>query len=172
MLIRSLPLLSLALLSPALFAAAAQAGTKLETVNRDLSSKGGATTIHTRAQNGMMRVEAEGDRTARRSTMIFKGDTIYAINHQDKRLMSAATKMAELMREMMSTMDAPWLKQMADRQMQNFAALGGIPVLSRHFEAGTLQSETTLASIRTEALAAATFEIPAGYTRKEMLPAP
>jgi hypothetical protein len=87
-------------------------------------------------------------------------------------LMAAATKMGVLMREMMSTMDAPWLKQMAEKQVQNFAELGGIPVLSRHFEAGAPQSETTLTSIRSEALAASTFEIPAGYTRKEMLAAP
>jgi hypothetical protein len=87
-------------------------------------------------------------------------------------LMTAATKMADLMREMMSTMDAPWLKQMAEKQVQNFAELGGIPVLSRHFAAGSPQSETTLTSIRSETLAASTFEIPAGYTRKDMLAAP
>jgi len=272
MLIRSLPLLTLALLSPALFAQAAQAGTRLETVNRDLSGKGGTTTIHSWAQNGMMRVETQGD-SARRSTMIFKDDTIYAINHQEKsyyamdresmkrvaeqlnpalqmlqermkdmtpeqraqmekmmggrlppgmgeaetkteikrtartdkvsgysctyvqvfengaltdemcvtpskdikgsdELITTATRMAGLMREMMSTMNAPWLKQMAEKQVQNFAALGGIPVSSRHFEAGEPQSETTLTSIRTETLAASTFEIPAGYTRKEMMAAP
>lgn len=268
MLIRTLPLLTLAL-----FTQAAPAGTMLETVNRDLSSRGGTTTIHTWAQNGMMRVETQADQMARRSAMIFKDDTIYAINHQDKsyyamdresmkrvseqlnpalqmlqermkdmtpeqraqmekmmggrlppgmgeaekkteikrttrtdevsgygctyvqvledgvltdemcvapgksikgsdELMSTATRMAELMREMMSTMNAPWLKQMAERQLQNFAALGGIPVLSRHFEAGSPQSETTLTSIRVEALAASMFEVPAGYTRKEMLAAP
>src|SRR5688500_7472450 len=215
--IRTLPLLTLTL-----FAAAAHAGTLLETVNRDLSSNGGSTVIHTWAQNGMMRVESQADIATGRSTMIFKNDTIYAINHQDKsyyamdresmkrvaeqlnpalkmlqermkdmtpeqraqmekmmggqlppgvgeaekkteikrtartdkvsghscsyvqvledgvltdelcvtpnkslkgadELMTAATKMADLMREMMSTMDAPWLKQMADKQIQNFA---------------------------------------------------
>lgn len=268
MLIRTLLLLTLAL-----FAQVPQAGTLLETVNRDLSSKGGTTTINTWAQNGMMRVESQPNQMASRSTMIFKNDTIYAINHQDKsyyamdresmkrvaeqlnpalkmlqermkdmtpeqraqmekmmggrlppgvgeaekkteikrtaradkvsgysctyvqvledgvltdemcvtpskslkgadELMAAATKMSEVMREMMSTMDAPWLKQMADKQVQNFAALGGIPVLSRHFAAGTPQSETTLTSIRSEALAASMFEIPAGYTKKDMLATP
>ncbi len=266
--IRTLPLLTLVLC-----AGASQAGTLLETVNRDLSSSGGSTTIHTWAQNGMMRVENQADSSASRSTMIFKNDTIYAINHQDKsyyamdrasmqriaeqlnpalkmlqermkdmtpeqraqmekmmggrlppgvgepekkteikriartdkvsghscsyvqvledgvltdemcvtpskslqgadELMTAATRMGELMREMMSTMDAPWLRQMAEKQVQNFAALGGIPVLSRHFEAGTPQSETTLKSIRSETLAASLFEVPAGYTRKDMLAAP
>jgi hypothetical protein len=266
--IRTLPLLTLVL-----FAAGAQAGTVLETVNRDLASKGESTVIHTWAQNGMMRVESQANKASQRSTMIFKDDTIYAINHQDKsyiamdresmqrvaaqlnpalkmlqermkdmtpeqraqmekmmggslppgvgeaekkteikrtartdtvsghscsyvqvledgvltddvcvtptkalkgsdELMTAATRMADLMREMMSTMDAPWLRQMAEKQVQNFAALGGIPVLTRHFEAGTPQSETTLTSIRSEALAASLFEVPAGYTRKDMLGAP
>lgn len=261
-----MPIRTLSLLTLALFASASQAGTLLETVNRELSSKGGSMTINTWAQDGMMRVETQG---AQRSTMIYKNDTIYAINHQDKsyyamdresmqrvaeqlnpalkmlqermqdmtpeqraqmekmmggslpgaetkseikrtartdkvsgygctyvqmledgvltdemcvapgkslkgsdELMTAANRMAQLMREMMSTMDAPWLKQMADKQIQNFAELGGIPVLSRHFVAGSPQSETTLKSIRTETLAASTFELPAGYTKKDMLAAP
>jgi hypothetical protein len=268
-----MPIRTLFLLSLALIAGATQAGTLLETVNRDLGSPGDSTIIQTWAQNGMMRVESQANKATARSTMIFKNDTIYAINHQDKsylamdresmkrvaeqlnpalkmlqermkdmtpeqraqmeqmmggrlppgvgeaekkteikrtartekvsghscsyvqvledgvltdevcvtpskalkgsdELMTAATRMAELMREMMSTMDAPWLKQMAEKQVQNFAALGGIPVLSRHFEAGTPQSETTLTSIRSETLAASLFEIPAGYTRKDMLGAP
>jgi hypothetical protein len=268
-----LPVLSLALFAGAVHTGAAQAGTLLETVNRDLSREGGSTIIHTWAQNGMMRVETQANKETSRSTMIFKDDTIYAINHQEKsyyamdresmkrvadqlnpalkmlqermkdmtpeqraqmekmmggrlppgmgeaekkteikrtartdkvsghscsyvqvledgvltdelcvtpnkslkgadELMTAATKMADLMREMMSTMDAPWLKQMADKQIQNFAELGGIPVFSRHFEAGSPQSETTLTSIRSETLAASTFEVPAGYARKDMLAAP
>ncbi|MET0533110.1 MAG: DUF4412 domain-containing protein [Steroidobacter sp.] len=262
MLIRTLPLL---------FAAVtAQAGTTLETVNKDLSSGGGVTTINTWAQNGMMRVEAGAKDVEHRSTMIFKNDTIYAINHQDKsyyamdresmkrmaaqinpalqmlqermkdmspeqraqvekmmggklppaggepenktqikrttradkisgysctyvqvldggvltdemcvtpakdikgsdELMTAATRMASLMREMMSAMNAPWLKQMAEKQVQNFNELGGIPVFSRHFVAGEVQSETTLTSIRSEAIAASRFELPAGYAKKDML---
>lgn len=267
-----MPIRNLYLLAWVVLAGSAQAGTLLETVNRDLAGNGGSTTINTWAQNGMMRVETQAEKIADRSTMIFKNDTIYAIDHRDKsyiamdresmkrvaeqlnpalkmlqermkemtpeqraqmekmmggqlppgvgeaekkteikrtaradkigghsctyvqvleggvltdemcvtpgnslkgsdELMSAATRMAELMREMMSTMDAPWLKQMADKQVQNFAALGGIPVMSRHFAAGSPQSETTLKSIRTEALAASTFDIPAGYTKKDMLAA-
>lgn len=264
-----MPIRTLSLLTLALCAGATQAGTLLETVNRDLSANGGSMTINTWAQNGMMRVETQADEGAQRSTMIFKNDTIYAIDHRDKsyyamdresmkrvaeqlnpalkmiqermkdmtpeqraqmekmmggslpgvekkteikrtartdkvgghscsyvqvledgvltdemcvapsqslkgsdEVMTAATKMAGLMREMMSTMDAPWLKQMADKQIQNFAELGGIPVLSRHFAAGSPQSETTLTSIRTQTLAASTFDLPAGYTRKDMLAAP
>ena len=244
---------------------AAQAGTTLETVNRDLAG-GTPTTISTWAQNGMMRVETK----PRESTMVFKDDTIYVINHQDKSYMAldrasmkrmaeqinpmlkvlqermkdmspeqraqmekmmggrlpagmgepekkqelkqtsrtgkvgayscsyvevhedgvltdelcvspgkalkgsdelllAAKKMGTLMHDMMSSMDAPWLKQMAEKQMQNFEALGGIPVLSRHFEDGKPHNETTLTAIRSEALAASLFEIPAGYSKKDML---
>jgi hypothetical protein len=268
MLTQTLPLLTLAL-----FAGAAHAGTALQTVNRDLSSNGATTTIDTWAQNGMMRVETHPSNSAPRATMIFKNDTIYAINHEDKsyyamdresmqrvaaqlnpalqmlqermkdmtpeqraqmekmmggrlpngvgepekkseikrttrtdkvggynctyvqvleddvltdemcvtpssaikgseELVTTANKMAGVMRDMMSTMDAPWLKQMADKQVQNFAALGGIPMRSRHFNGGEPQSETTLASIKSEAVAASMFEIPAGYTQKQMLAAP
>ncbi len=72
MVIRTLSLLVLGM-------AAAHAGTKLETVSRDLSG-GRSTTINTWAQGGMMRVETEPNQSA----MIFKDDTIYAINHKDK----------------------------------------------------------------------------------------
>jgi hypothetical protein len=257
MLVRTLTILALA-------CSAAHAGTTLETVNRDLAD-GRATTINTWAQNGMMRVETQPTE----STMVFKDDTIYVINHQDKsyfvmdrasmkrmadqvnpmlkmlqermkdmtpeqraqmekmmggsvpgmggaekkqeikrtaradkigghsctyvevledgvltdemcivpgtalkgsdELLASAKKMANLMKEMMSGMDAPWLQQMAQKQMHNFESLGGIPVLSRHFDAGKPRSETTLTSIRSESLGAATFEVPAGYTKKDMM---
>jgi hypothetical protein len=84
-------------------------------------------------------------------------------------LIVAAKRMSELLKEMMASMDAPWLKQMAEKQTQNFEKLGGIPVLSRHFEDGKVQNETTMSFIRTEALAASLFEVPAGYTKKEMM---
>lgn len=84
-------------------------------------------------------------------------------------LMTAAKKMATVMQDMMSSMDAPWLKQMAQKQMQNFEALGGIPVLSRHFVDGKPQNETTLTGISSEPLAATLFEIPAGYTKKDIM---
>jgi hypothetical protein len=84
-------------------------------------------------------------------------------------LLAAAKKMTAVMEDMMASMDAPWLKQMAQKQMQNFEALGGIPVLSRHFVDGKPQSETTVNNISNETLAAALFEIPAGYTKKDMM---
>ena len=84
-------------------------------------------------------------------------------------LIVAAKKMGDLMKEMMASMDAPWLQQMAQKQVQNFESLGGIPVLSRHFEDGKPHNETTLTSIRSESLAATTFEVPAGYTKKDMM---
>lgn len=260
MLVRTLPLL--------LLTVTAHAGTKLETVNRDLSSGGRATTINTWAQGGMMRVETQADAAASESTMIFKDDTIFAINHKDKtyiamdrasmkrmaeqlnpalqmlqermktmtpeqrtqmekmlgtkipggegeppqeikrtsrndkingysctyvevreagvltdemcvtapsalkgsaELMSSAKKMSVVVHDMMASMDAPWLKQMAQKQLQNFEALGGIPVLSRHFIDGKPQNETSLARISSETVAATLFEIPAGYTKKDMM---
>jgi hypothetical protein len=85
-------------------------------------------------------------------------------------LLTAAKKFGDLMKEMMASIDAPWLKQMADRQVANFEQLGGVPVQSRHFSDGKPASETTLQTVRSESLAAALFEIPAGYTRKDMMP--
>jgi len=84
-------------------------------------------------------------------------------------LMASAQKMSVLVKDMMASMDAPWLKQMAQKQVQNFEAIGGIPVISRHFVDGKPQNETTLAKISSEALAAALFEVPAGYTKKDMM---
>ncbi len=70
------------------------------------------------------------------------------------------------MQEMMASMDAPWLQQMAQKQMQNFEALGGIPVLSRHFVDGKPQNETTLSIIRSETLAATTVRDPGRIYQK------
>lgn len=84
-------------------------------------------------------------------------------------LMASAKKMSALVNDMMASMDAPWLKQMAQKQIQNFEALGGIPVVSRHFVDGKPQNETSLTNISAETVAAAQFEIPAGYTKKDMM---
>jgi hypothetical protein len=84
-------------------------------------------------------------------------------------LMASAKKMSAVMQEMMASMDAPWLKQMTEKQIQNFEALGGIPVLSRHFVDGKPQNETTINNISSETLAATMFDIPAGYTKKDMM---
>jgi hypothetical protein len=84
-------------------------------------------------------------------------------------LMASAQKMSILVKDMMASMDAPWLKQMTQKQIQNFEAIGGIPVISRHFVDGKAQNETTLAKISSESLAASLFEVPARYTKKDMM---
>jgi hypothetical protein len=84
-------------------------------------------------------------------------------------LMAAGQKVSELMEEILSNVDAPWLKDSVERQIQNYARLGGIPVLTRHFVDGKPASETIVQTVRTESLPAATFEVPAGYTLKEPL---
>jgi hypothetical protein len=83
-------------------------------------------------------------------------------------LIVAAKRMSDLLKEMMSSMDAPWLKQMAEKQTQNFEKLGGIPVMSRHFEDGKPTNETSMSFIRAESLAASMFDVPSGYTKKDM----
>lgn len=85
-------------------------------------------------------------------------------------LVDAGMKVSVLFEEMMSQLDAPWLKQMISRQMQSYTSIGGVPVLTRRFEGGIPVNETTLKNIQTQALPAATFEIPAGFTKKEMGP--
>lgn len=84
-------------------------------------------------------------------------------------LIAAARKMSALLQEMLNGIDAPWLKQMADNQTANFDKIGGVPVLTRHFNAGKAVSETTMKTIRSEAIAASAFEVPAGYTKKDMM---
>ncbi|WP_116807080.1 DUF4412 domain-containing protein [Steroidobacter cummioxidans] len=84
-------------------------------------------------------------------------------------LMNSAQKMSALLQDMMAGMDAPWMKQMVQKQLQNFEALGGIPVVSRHFVDGKPQNETSLSNISSQTLAASLFEIPAGYTKKDMM---
>jgi hypothetical protein len=84
-------------------------------------------------------------------------------------LINAARLMSAAVQDMMSVMDAPWLKEMAQKQMQNFDALGGIPVFSRNFADGKPRRETTLTRVSSESIAPAQFEVPAGYTRKDMM---
>lgn len=83
-------------------------------------------------------------------------------------LMNAALKMSALVHDMLQGMDAPWLKQSVDRQVENYGKIGGVPVLSRYYTDGKAVNETTIKSIRTQALPASTFEVPAGYSRKEL----
>jgi hypothetical protein len=83
-------------------------------------------------------------------------------------LMDAAAKMGALLRDMMSTLEAPWLKQMMERQVANFDKLGGVPVLTRHYLDGKPVYETTIKAVRVETIPGASFEVPAGYTKKDL----
>lgn len=86
-----------------------------------------------------------------------------------RELMATTEKLSTLVQEMMSGIDAPWLKQLSEQQIENYQKLGGIPVLSRHFVDGKPAGETTLKEIRDEPVAAALFEIPSGYKQKDPL---
>jgi hypothetical protein len=83
-------------------------------------------------------------------------------------LMTAALTMSALVQDMLKGLDTPWLRQSIDRQVENYGKIGGVPVLSRYYADGKVANETTLKSIRSQALPAATFEVPAGYSRKEL----
>jgi hypothetical protein len=79
--------------------------------------------------------------------------------------------MSQLMQEIFKDLDAPWLKQSLDRQLQNYDKLGGVPVGAKHFDNGKTVSETTLKSIRKDTVAENLFEVPAGYARRDMMSA-
>ncbi len=83
-------------------------------------------------------------------------------------LIDASAKVAAFMKPLTEGLDVPWLKQMAQRQVENYSQLGGVPVRIRGFDAGKATFESTLQSIATETLPATLFEIPAGYTKKDL----
>ena len=85
-----------------------------------------------------------------------------------RELYDSAVKVSALIKDMVDSVDLPMLKQMANRQMENFGRLGGIPVLTRTFDSGQPVNEATVKAIRTESLAESLFEIPAGYKKQEM----
>ncbi|MFL6551113.1 MAG: hypothetical protein ACJ8OJ_20650 [Povalibacter sp.] len=84
-------------------------------------------------------------------------------------LMTAATRMSQLIQEIFKDLDAPWLKQSLDRQLQNYDKLGGVPVAAKHFDSGKPVSETTLKSIRKQSVQDSQFEVPKGYSRRDMM---
>lgn len=83
-------------------------------------------------------------------------------------LIDASARVAAFLKPITAGLDVPMLRQVAARQIENYAQLGGIPVRARRFDAGKPAFETTLQSLATEPLPATLFEIPAGYTRKDM----
>lgn len=85
-------------------------------------------------------------------------------------LYEASAKLGALMEDILKEIDAPWLKEMASRQIENYSKLGGVPVFSRSFKDGKPVRESTLQSIVTQSVPASTFEVPAGFTRKEIMP--
>lgn len=85
-----------------------------------------------------------------------------------KELYDVGMKVAALVKDMMASVDAPWLRQMMDRQLESFNDLGGLPVLTRTFDEGKPLHESTMKSIRAESIPASQFEIPADYKKREM----
>lgn len=85
-----------------------------------------------------------------------------------KELYDAGMKVSALVKDMMASVDSPWLKQMTHSELENFQKLGGLPLLTRVFDEGKPVDEATLKSLRTESLAATLFEIPAGYKKRDL----
>lgn len=85
-----------------------------------------------------------------------------------KELYDVAAKVSALIKDMVDSIDLPMLKQMANRQMENFDKLGGIPMHTRTFDGGQPVHEATVKGIRNEPLATTLFEIPSGYKKQEL----
>jgi hypothetical protein len=82
--------------------------------------------------------------------------------------MDAALKMGTMLKDMLSSMQG--LQQMVHENAALFDQLGGIPVLTRDFANGKSVSETAIKSLKSEAIPATMFEIPAGYTKRDLMP--
>ena len=82
--------------------------------------------------------------------------------------MDAALKMGNVLKDMISGMEG--MQQMVDQNAALYDQLGGIPVLTRTFANGKPGSETAIKAMRSQAVPAATFEIPAGYSKRELMP--
>lgn len=85
-----------------------------------------------------------------------------------KELYDAALKVSALLKDMMSSIDAPWLKQMMNRELENFQKLGGVPLITRVFDEGKPIHEAEMKSLRNESLAASLFEIPTDYKKQDL----
>lgn len=82
--------------------------------------------------------------------------------------MAVVKEMSALMKQFTSAIQIP-LAQVTERYSTKFDELGGLPVFTRHYSDGKPDSETRLESIRSHSLPGTLFEIPQGYTRKDML---
>jgi hypothetical protein len=83
-------------------------------------------------------------------------------------LIDASAKVAAFTKQLTEGLDVPMIRQMADRQVENYSQLGGVPVRGRRFTDGKATYESTLQSLSTAALPATLFDVPADYTRKEL----
>jgi hypothetical protein len=74
--------------------------------------------------------------------------------------------------EAFSSMGGPFAGMLTSNRtpFESFDQIDGFPVVTRSFEAGTLKRETVLQSVTSQAVDAATFEPPAGYTKRTMGP--
>lgn len=113
----------------ALLAGAAQAGTVLEMVNRDLGGQQKETVMTTYAQDGQLRIEA-GDREG---FSLFKDDALYVVNNRDRNYVvmdrAALKKMADAISpvmKMLAQMPPEQRAQMEKMMGQSASsALGG-----------------------------------------------
>jgi hypothetical protein len=80
----------------------------------------------------------------------------------------ALSHMGALMQEMMDAIDSPWIKQSVDEQWASVEKLDGVPIRSVEYEDGKPTLEVVLTRIAEEAAPAGSFDIPDGYTQRNL----
>lgn len=81
---------------------------------------------------------------------------------------AALSRMGALMQELLSEIDAPWLKRSIDDQWAAVQELKGVPVRGIEFEDGRPVLEVVLTRIAEETAPAGSFDVPEGYTRRDL----
>lgn len=85
-----------------------------------------------------------------------------------KETMNGLRAMGDFMSELLSSLQKnPLLEGMAQNPFAAFKNIDGIPIVSREYRNGKLESETTLKDIAKKPLDPSTFEPPAGYAKED-----
>lgn len=80
----------------------------------------------------------------------------------------ALSRMGALMQELLDSIDAPWLEQSIDDQWSTVEEMNGVPVRGREFENGKPVLEVVLTRIAEESAPTGSFDVPKGYTRRDL----
>jgi hypothetical protein len=102
---------------------------------------------------------------------VVSGETCVAASKAvpgSQEFLDASSQVVAFLKAATEGVDSPWIRQIVDGQLEDYSQLDGIPVRTRRFDAGKPVTESTLQTISTKALPATLFEVPAGYTKKDL----